>query len=138
MKLDESDNGLGIATISMHGLAGLSEALVATQDTAARVLQRCGVHVQSRPRRWPQASVVSFSEAQIAELNEARLGCEHSICQCLLRGLPRALRMAAPDSFPTYRSFVQVGFGWCAAWCMSGYPSQSSTTLCPATLHTST
>lgn len=133
IKLDESDNGLGIAHLSTHQVPSLAEALQATQAAAARFLQNCGIQSAPEIRRWPQVSSISYSEAQIAQLNEARLGCEHSLCQCLLRGLARALRMAAPEAFPSYRSFIEVcidQIGCASACCHIPSCNWSCATMC--------
>ena len=108
VKLDEADNGIGIAEVNTQLVPGLREALKASQDAAAQFLQQCGARSPQIVKIWPQASKISFSEAQIAHLEEMRLGSEHAICQCLLRGLPRALQAAAPNAFPSYRAFVKV------------------------------
>lgn len=110
VKLEDEDNGRGIAYVQPAAVPGLGEALAEVVENLGELLR--SLQVAAPAGRWPKAG--KLAPAQAAPIEELRQQMEHVVLQLLLKRLNRELRIVVPEAYPNYRTFVQVRLRACS------------------------
>jgi hypothetical protein len=105
VKIDDESGGRGTAHADVARIPGLAADLADLSTTLQSLLEDLNVPGVAWGR-WPVLD--TLDAYQLAPVDELRCQAEASAARRLLGALPKALVVAAPAAYPSYRAFVQA------------------------------
>jgi hypothetical protein len=104
IKIEDEDNGRGMAFVSTAAIPGLADELADAVESLSNLCQDLGV--PPAKGKWPKVNKLIVQEATAVE--DLRAELEFKVLQILLKHLNKELKIVMPKAFPSYRAFVQV------------------------------